>query len=65
MVCAISLCTRLALADALFEGEKPFLILDDPLVNLDDEKLKNAARLLSAAGEHYQVLHLVCSRSRM
>lgn len=62
---AILVCTRLALADALFEGEKPFLVLDDPLVNLDDEKQKNAAALLRAAAENYQILYFVCSRSRM
>lgn len=62
---AILVCTRLALADALFEGEKPFLVLDDPLVNLDDEKQKNAGALLRAAAEDYQILYFVCSRSRM
>ncbi len=62
---AILVCTRLALADALFEGEKPFLVLDDPLVNLDDEKQKNAAALLRAAAEDYQILYFVCSKSRM
>lgn len=62
---AIDLCTRFALTDALFEEEKPFLILDDPLVNLDDEKQKNAAGLLHAASEQFQILYLVCSQSRM
>ena len=33
----IGICTRFALVDALFENEKPFIILDDPFVNLDRE----------------------------
>ena len=32
------LCMRLAFADAMYREEKPFLILDDPFVNLDEEK---------------------------
>ncbi|MDD6608685.1 MAG: AAA family ATPase [Subdoligranulum variabile] len=35
----IMLCMRLSLVDALFGDEKPFLILDDPFVNLDDEHM--------------------------
>lgn len=33
----VMLCMRLALVDALFQKEQPFLLLDDPFVNLDDE----------------------------
>lgn len=32
------LCMRLAFADAMYREKKPFLILDDPFVNLDEEK---------------------------
>jgi DNA repair exonuclease SbcCD ATPase subunit len=31
----INLCMRLALTDALFENEAPFLVLDDPFSELD------------------------------
>lgn len=37
---------RFALVDAMYPGEKPFLILDDPFVNLDDEKLARGRRSL-------------------
>ena len=61
----ILLCMRLALVDALFGAETPFLILDDPFVNLDDEHTKYALALLKAmAGEH-QILYLVCNSSRV
>ena len=36
MADCMMLCMRLALIDALFKQEDPFIILDDPFVNLDD-----------------------------
>lgn len=60
----IGICIRLALIDALFEEEKPFIILDDPFVNLDDEKVKNARSLLQEIAKEYQLIYLVCHSSR-
>lgn len=57
-------CMRLALADAMYQGEKPFLILDDPFVNLDDEKKEGGLRLLEKAAEEYQIIYFTCSESR-
>ncbi len=56
----IEFCLRLSLVDALFEEEKPFLILDDPFVNLDEENLARAHALLSRSAKKYQILHLIC-----
>lgn len=61
----IGFCMRLAVADAMYEGEKPMLILDDPFVNLDDEKAKEAKRLLKEVSKYYQVIYLTCSESRL
>lgn len=61
----IGLCMRFSLVDTLFENEEPFLILDDPFVNLDEEKLKNALAFLHKAGEKYQILYFVCHGSRV
>lgn len=61
----IGICIRLALIDALFTQEKPFLILDDPFVNLDDCKVENARRLLTEIVKEYQVVYLVCHSSRV
>ena len=61
------ICLRIALADAMYppgRGERPVLILDDPFVNLDDEKMTGALRFLGDAGTRYQILYLTCSRSR-
>lgn len=60
----IMLCMRLALVDALFENEKPFLILDDPFVNLDDKHTEWAIQMLKKISGHYQVIYLVCNSSR-
>ena len=58
------ICLRCALAEAMFRDEKPFLILDDPLTNLDDEKLKRARAFLHRLAERYQVIYLTCSQER-
>jgi uncharacterized protein YhaN len=60
----IGICIRLSLIDALFEKEKPFIILDDPFVNLDDEKVKNARSLMQEIAKEYQLIYLVCHSSR-
>ena len=48
----IYICMRLSLIDSLFENERPFIILDDPFVNLDEEKIKNAMELLNKLAKH-------------
>lgn len=60
----IGICIRLALVEALFEDEKPFIILDDPFVNLDDGKVENAKKILKKIAERYQIIYLVCHTSR-
>ncbi len=61
---AVMLCMRLALVDALFKGAEPFLILDDPFVNLDDERTAAATRLLKDLARDRQIIYLVCNSSR-
>lgn len=60
----VMLCMRLALIDALFEGEKPCIIMDDPLVNLDDAHTEKALALIKKLGSRYQVVYLSCNSSR-
>lgn len=60
----VMLCMRLALVDALFTDAKPFVILDDPFVNLDDEHTAQALALLSDLARERQILYLVCNSSR-
>ena len=61
----ISLCLRMAMIDAMYPGEKPFLVLDDPFSNLDDERLKGGMRFLHTASLEYQILYLTCHGSRL
>ena len=60
----VDLCIRLSLIDKLFEKEKPFIILDDPFVNMDEEKLASAMKLLKSVAKEYQIIYLVCHCSR-
>ena len=55
---------RVAFADAMYTEEIPFLIMDDPFVNLDDSKLKNVREFLELLAEKYQILYFTCSTSR-
>lgn len=61
----IGICTRLALIDTIFEEETPFLILDDPFVNLDEEKIRNAVSLIKDISNKYQVIYFACHESRI
>ncbi len=60
----IGVCYRLALIDAMYSEEGPFLILDDPFVNLDDQKLELAMDFLDRISEKYQILYFTCQHGR-
>ena len=60
----VMLCMRLALVDALFRETKPFVILDDPFVNLDDAHTASALELLEDLSRDRQIIYLVCHSSR-
>ena len=60
----ISLCMRLALFDCLYPQEKPFIILDDPFVNFDDEKLELCKALIRTISKQYQIVYFACHKSR-
>lgn len=58
------LCMRLAFADAMYREEKPFLILDDPFVNLDEEKIEHGRAFVREIAKEYQVIYFTCHESR-
>ncbi len=58
------LCMRLAFADAMYREEKPFLILDDPFVNLDEEKIERGRAFVREIIKEYQVIYFTCHESR-
>ena len=62
---AVRFCTRLSLAEALYaEGERPFLLLDDPIVNLDEDKLESVREMLEKLAQDYQIIHMICHEGR-
>lgn len=61
----VQICMRMALVEAVYKGvEKPILILDDPFVNLDNERLEKAKRMLTRIGKEYQMVYFICHESR-
>ena len=61
----IYICMRLSLIESLFENEKPFIILDDPFVNLDEEKIQHAKELINNISKQYQIIYFACHESRI
>lgn len=60
----LEICKRLALIDLLFEDEKPFIILDDPFINMDENNIGGALKLLDELQKEYQIIYLICHNSR-
>ncbi len=60
----MGLCLRMAFVEAMYQQERPFLILDDPFVNLDEEKTEKGLELLGKIGREYQILYFTCHESR-
>lgn len=60
----VNFCARMALVDSLFKTEKPAVILDDPFVNLDGEKITKALDLVKNISKEKQVVYFTCHESR-
>lgn len=60
----VEICKRFALIESIFEGEKPFIVLDDPFVNLDEPSLDASLKLIKKFASRFQIIHLVCHSSR-
>jgi len=60
----VDLCVRFALIDTLFTKEKPFVILDDPFVNMDKEKMQKAIELVKQVAKDYQIVYFICHEAR-
>lgn len=58
----VGVCLRFAYTASMYKDEKPFLVLDDPFVNLDDGKKTACYGLLSNLGEEYQIVYFTCSK---
>ncbi len=60
----VGLCRRMAMIEAMYEEERPFLILDDPFVNLDNDKVKGGMNVLKRISDSYQIIYFTCHDSR-
>ncbi len=61
----VAFCSRLALIDALYQKEKPVVILDDPFTDLDEDKIKGALQLLRDVSISRQMIYFTCHESRL
>ncbi|MFM8733676.1 MAG: ATP-binding protein [Pirellulales bacterium] len=57
---ALALAVRLALAEAHLDGSEGFVMLDDPLVNLDKDRMQAACDVLRDFSARTQVLFFTC-----
>ena len=62
--CILSLCFRLSLIENAFGDEKPFLIMDDPFVNLDKEHIAKVTEFLKEIAKNEQIIYFCCHESR-
>lgn len=60
----IGICMRLALVKAMYQEESPFLVMDDPFVNLDSDRLSTSLEFLEKVAEEYQIIYMTCHESR-
>ncbi|MBQ8914381.1 MAG: hypothetical protein IJ054_10125, partial [Lachnospiraceae bacterium] len=58
------LCMRMALIDAMYRKERPFIIIDDMFVNFDNDKLDMTLSLLNDISKEYQIIYFTCNESR-
>ncbi|SHJ58649.1 Uncharacterized protein YhaN [Hathewaya proteolytica DSM 3090] len=60
----VGICRRMAMIDAMYEKEKPFILLDDPFVNFDSKKMEGALKFMDEISKEYQVIYMTCHESR-
>ena len=61
---AYAFALRLALSESLWDGDIPFLVMDDPFIALDDERLTKAKGLLLEIAKEKQIIYFTCSDER-
>jgi uncharacterized protein YhaN len=59
-----NICMRLAVLKVAYPAERPFLVLDDPFVYLDDDNCKKALNALKELSKDTQILYFTCHSGR-
>ena len=54
------LCFRVALSELLYDGDIPFIIIDDAFVNFDENNFTRATHLLKQLAANAQVVYFTC-----
>lgn len=54
------LCFRIALSELLFDGNIPFLLIDDAFVNFDEQNFARATELLRKLSNSTQIIYFTC-----
>ncbi len=60
----IGFCMRLALIEAVYAGETPVLLFDDPFVHFDDTTTALAKRMVQRFAKKYQIIYCTCKEER-
>lgn len=60
----VNIAKRMALSDVIFNGEVPFVIMDDPFYNLDDNRLNLAIDTVKMLAKDRQIIYFTCHESR-
>lgn len=55
---------RLSLVSLMYTSEKPFIILDDPFIYLDQDNIKEGLNILNELKDTYQIIYFTCHDSR-
>lgn len=58
------ICKRFALIDVLYKDNMPFVVLDDPFTNLDQEKITASLELIKKLSKTRQIIYLTCHKTR-
>ncbi len=58
------MCMRMAFIDAMYPDEKPFIVMDDPFVNMDEKKIEGGKKLIRELSKDYQIIYFTCHESR-
>ncbi|MGM0602111.1 MAG: AAA family ATPase [Bacillota bacterium] len=58
-----ALALKFALVEQIYSDKRGFFVLDDPLVNLDPDRQKNAFKLIKSLSKKYQIIFTTCSPS--
>lgn len=61
-ICA--LCMRLAFVENMYGEEKPFIIMDDPFVFLDEKHMRNTVKVIKELAKDNQIIYFCCHNSR-